>query len=172
MFGDKNQINKGLSKKEKIAELRKKHSPLFAKLGVPDALFIPKLVYGSPKIVCFFPSELKHERDIYIEMAGKDYEPEDPTRTLYKWKYVPNYATLYRQDIHSASGDSMTFVPFEEFTPILEEDEADEFSIPNPDEDAPISELTIRDLTAILTGNPVSHKQWLNKIMRSTNGKN
>ena len=170
MFGSGNQVNKSLSKKEKIAELRKKHEPLFAKLGVPDALFIPKLVYGNPKIVCFFPSELKHERDIYIEMASKDYEPEDQTRTLYKWKFIPNYANVYDQKIHEASGDAMTYVPFTEFKPIPENDEADEFSIPNPNEDAPISELTIRDLTAILTGKPVSFKPWLNKIMKSNNG--
>jgi hypothetical protein len=172
MFGSKNQLNNNLSRKEKIALLREKHQPLFEKLGIPDALFIPKLVYGNPKTVCFFPSELKHERDIYIEMSDKEYNSEDETRTLYKWKYVPNYNNVYEQEIHSSSGDTMTYVPFTEFVPIVADDEADEFGIPNPDEDAPISELTIRDLTAILTGQPVSHKQWLNKIMRSTNGKN
>lgn len=172
MFGSNNQVNKSLNRKEKILNLRKKHQPVFEKLGVPDAIFIPKLVYGNPKTVCFFPSELKHERDIYIEMADKEYNSEDESRTLYKWKYIPNYANVYQQETHKSSGDAMTFVPFTDFVAIPHNDEADEFGIPNPDEDSPISELTVRDLAAIFTNKPVSHKQWLNKIIKSTNGKN
>jgi hypothetical protein len=165
MFGSKNQVNQNLSKKEKIALLKKKHEPLFEKLGVADPVFIPKMVAGN-NMVYFFPSELNHERDIYIEKVDRDYVSEDPDRILYKWTFKPNYASLYDTKELSGSRDDMYIVPFDEFTAILEEDEADEFAIPNPDEDAPISELTIRDLTAILTGKPVSHKLWLNKILK------
>ena len=145
--------------------LKEKHEPLFEKLGVVDPVYIPKMVAGNG-MVYFFPSELKHGRDIYIEKVDRDYVSEDPERILYKWKFNPNYETAYKRK-EGATPDPMYMIPFNEFSPILEEDEADEFAIPNPDEDAPISELTIRDLTAILTGKPVSHKQWLNKILKS-----
>ena len=167
MFGSPNQLsNNALSKKEKIALLKKKHEPLFEKLGVVDPIFIPKM-FANNGMVYFFPSELSHGRDIYTERVSRDYESEDPERTLYKWTYKANYANLYNSEYKSNIKDPMYLIPSSEFVPILEEDEADEFAIPNPDEDAPISELTIRDLTAILTGKPVSHKQWLNKILKS-----
>jgi hypothetical protein len=35
-------------------------------------------------------------------------------------------------------------------------------------EDALYSEMTIRDFYAIKTGKPVSTKQWLNELIRST----
>ena len=49
----------------------------------------------------------------------------------------------------------------------LEEDILDEFDMPDPDQDLPIDQLTIRDLAAILTGKPVSMKKWLNEIVKS-----
>lgn len=156
-----------LTKKEKIERLKQKHLPLFEKLGVVNPLFYPKLVFGSPEVFYLFPSELKHERDIYLEKVDSDYNSEDPTRSLYKWKYNPNYKEDYKRKPFQQSNDFISIIPFDELELIPEEDEADEFAIPDPDEDAPISQLTIRDLTAILTGKPVSHKQWLNKIINS-----
>ena len=35
-------------------------------------------------------------------------------------------------------------------------------------EDAPYSEMTIRDFMAITTGKPVSAKTWLNELIKST----
>ena len=162
-----NAFKNNLSKKEKIAALKTKHEPLFEKLGVTNPIFLPKTVFGTPKVLYLFPSELRHERDIYTEMVDKDYNSEDPDRVLYRWKYQADYATRYQQKEFRNSGDYMSVVPFTELERIEAEDEAEEFGIPDPDEDAPISELTIRDLAAILTGKPVSHKEWLNKIMKS-----
>ena len=39
--------------------------------------------------------------------------------------------------------------------------------MPDPDQDLPIDQLTIRDLAAILTGKPVSMKKWLNQIVKN-----
>jgi hypothetical protein len=162
-----NAFNNNLSKKEKIAALKQRHQSLFEKLGVVNPIFLPKTMFGTPKVFYLFPSELRHERDIYTEMVDKEYNSEDSERILYRWKFQADYKTRYAQKEFKGSGDHLSVIPFDELERIEAEDEADEFGIPNPDEDAPISELTIRDLTAILTGKPVSHKAWLNKIMKS-----
>jgi hypothetical protein len=38
--------------------------------------------------------------------------------------------------------------------------------LPDPEKDPLISELTIRDLAAILLQKPVSNKEWLNNIIK------
>jgi hypothetical protein len=114
-----------------------------------------------------FPGELKSEKDIYIEKVSKEYEPEDPERTLYKWKYNPHYRDEYETKQIGPTNDACYIVPFNELIKVELNNEADEFDIPDPTEDLPISELTIRDLTAILTSKPVSLKPWLNKIIKS-----
>lgn len=157
--------NEPLSKKEKIELLKVKHEPIFQKLGLADVVFIPKMIFGSPSIFYLFPGEIKGEKDIYIEKTSKEFEPEDPNRTLYKWTFNPNYKKDYDVKPVGATGDNCYIIPFDTLTKV-EIDEADEFDLPNPHEDLPISELTIRDLTAILTGKPVSFKPWLNKIIK------
>jgi hypothetical protein len=53
-------------------------------------------------------------------------------------------------------------------TQIETEKETDfEFSMPDPEKDPLISELTIRDLAAILLQKPVSNKEWLNIIIKN-----
>ena len=63
----------------------------------------------------------------------------------------------------------MYLIPFTELTAIVEPKKVDpiyNFGIVDPDTDLPIDQLTIRDLAAILTGKPVSLKQWLNEIVK------
>jgi hypothetical protein len=165
MFSTKQ--NENLSKKEKIELLAEKHVSLFEKLGVSNPLYIPKMVFGAPSVFYVFPGELKNEKDIYIEKISKSYEPEDPERNLYRWSYNPNYKEDYETKMLGPNNDVCYIIPFNELTKMEINTEADEFDIPDPTEDLPVSELTIRDLTAILTGKPVSLKPWLNKIIKS-----
>ena len=159
--------NENLSKKEKIEILLKKHEEVFEKIGESNPLYIPKMIFGSPLVLYLFPGELKSEKDIYIEKVSKEYEPEDPERTLYKWNYNPHYKDDYETKQIGPSNDACYIIPFSELIKIEVNNEADEFDIPDPTEDLPISELTIRDLAAILTQKPVSLKPWLNKIIKS-----
>jgi hypothetical protein len=163
MFKTSNEKN--LSKKEKINLLKQKHEPLFSKLGIENPLYAPKMMFGSPLVFYMFESEIKEAKDLYTEKVTRDFDSEDETRTLYVWKYNPNYIKNY--ETKETSHGEMYVIPFSELTPIIEDTDADEFDIPNPDDDAPFSELTIRDLAAILTGKPVSHKNWLNKIIKN-----
>lgn len=156
--------NENLTKKEKIELLFEKHKELLNKLKISNPVFIPKMIFGSPLVFYLFPGELKNESDIYIEKVSKTYEPEDPERTLYKWKYNPHLSDYETKNM-GPTNEHCYVIPFSELIKV-ELDEADEFDIPDPTEDLPISELTIRDLTAILTGKPVSLKPWLNKIIK------
>jgi hypothetical protein len=157
--------NKGLSTKEKIATLREYHQPAFEKLGVPDALYIPKLVFGTPAVMLFFRSELEAGKDIYTEKVSQDYELRDENRTLYKWKHNPNYKDELRTKPYGQ--DVMYYIPFDEFKPVGVKEEAVKFGIPDPDADDPFSELMVRDIAAILWKKPVSQKPWLNDLIKA-----
>ena len=160
--------NVGLSKAEKITELQKKHSSLFTQEGEKNPLFIPKMFFGNPKVFYLFPSELKHGRDIYTESVDKEYNSEDETRTLYKWTFNKNYETQYATKQFGHSTDCMYIIPFSELNVVEEEDVFEaEFKMFDTDADAPISEMTMKDLYAMLQNKPVSSKEWLNKLIKS-----
>ena len=104
-------------RKKRVAELRQEHQPYFDKMGIPDALFIPKMAYrpqGKDDIhISFFPSELENEQDIYTEFVSIDYVSEDPKRTLYQVQYNPFWKDEY-EVITSSSGHSRHFIPVNE----------------------------------------------------------
>lgn len=161
---DTSNINSGSTAKEKIAILRKKHQPYFEKMGIPDAIFIPKMIYGDPLIFIVWPSEFRLKQDIYFEKTGKNFESEDSERNLYVLKFKETFDTDYYKVPHGT--DFKYVIPFNQAEKIFSIDE-EEFSlgIPDPNEDAPFSELMIRDIAAILWKKPVSQKAWLNNLI-------
>ena len=156
--------NKGMSNKEKIAKLREKHEKEFEKLGVIDALYIPKMIFGTPPRLLFFRSEIEQGKDIYTEKVSQDYDILDEERALYKWKFNPNY----KDELATKpfGDDVMYYIPFSAFKKININKEASKFEIPDPNSDAPIEELMTRDLAAILWKKPVSQKGWLNDLVK------
>lgn len=168
----RNVDNKGLSKKEKIALLRTEHDKIFETLGISDPHYVPKVCYGDPLVMPFFQSELRVGKDVYTEKVSKDYESEDPTRTLYMWKYNPDWKTAYQTKPfgHSSNpNDVFYLIPFSEFQPVTPPKETVNFGLMNPDEDAALSDMTLRDIAAILLEVPVSRKEWLNQIIKKKN---
>lgn len=167
----KGPVNETLDKKTKISLLLDYHKPLLSKLGVSNPNYCPKMAYfdQGERVVSFFPSEIERGEDIYTEFVSRDYDSEDETRTLYKWKYNPHYKSEYRvTEPHSANHTIRYIIPVEELIVVENTgDSFDEFDMPDPDTDLPISQLTIRDLAAIMTGKPVSMKPWLNEIVKS-----
>ena len=181
--------NSPKSTREKIAELREKHQPIFE--GIienPQALFYPKMAYvpaGSDvKIISFYPSEVGKGEDIYTEFVSRDYSSEDPDRKLWKWKYNPHYKDEYdTAEPHAVTGDIRYIVPVDELQEIIvvapwepqpEEEEKEEIAsvdfdaaLPDPDQDAPVSDMTMRDYAAIHLNKAVSRKSWLNEIINS-----
>jgi hypothetical protein len=167
----KRNTNETLDKKAKIEELKSYHKKTFAKLGIDNPFYSPKMAYidRGEKVISFFPSEIEKGEDIYTEFVSRSYDSEDPTRTLYKWKYNPHYMSEYRIVEPASEMQTIRYIiPVDELVVCkFNEDSLDEFDMPDPDQDLPIDQLTIRDLAAILTGKPVSMKKWLNEIVKS-----
>ena len=159
----------------KVQELKKFHQATFDALGKPDAEFIPKMAYVPKGMqglhIGFFASELSRGVDFFTEFVNKDLLPEDPDRKLYLWKYNAYWQDEYQQ----AQSGSYTFImiPVSElYTVDIPEKKVrtsaktstNDFVISSLN-DAPISELTIRDLAAILLKKPISNKEFLNEII-------
>ena len=178
--------NTGKSTRQKIVELREKHQELFDKMGLSDAeaLFFPKMAYlysaGNHKVISFFPSEIGRGQDIYTEFVSRDYNPEDPDRTLWKWNYNSNYEDEYpTTDPHPVTGDVRYEIPITELVAVGVEPKPEEEEniqedtpimnfdavLPDASVDLPISEMTICDYAAIHLNKPVSRKEWLNDII-------
>lgn len=161
-------------RKQKIAELRKKHQPVFDSLGEPDALFYPKLAYRpegkDDPHMAFFVSELRRGMDIYTEFVGAKCDSEDPDRTLWKWNYNPHWQEEYENTEMSDNGAVRYLVPVAELVKVKvakNEKVNTQLSFDSFDvEDMPLSELTARDLIAILHKMPVSTKPWLNNLLK------
>jgi hypothetical protein len=179
-----------MSKRDKILGLVEKHKPLFEKEGVLNPKFIPRLCYkhNGELTIGFYPKEIYGGMDIYTEFCSKDFTPEDPKRTLWKWIYNPEYAKEYHlSDAHPGTGDRRYLIPIAELINVTEfyaeqepaseeiveesteyEIEEKEFLIESPSagDDVPYAAMTLRDYAAIQWKRPVSLKPWLNDLIR------
>lgn len=168
-------------RKKRTAELRKKHQPLFDALGVPDAVFIPKMAHYVPDLeglhMGFFESELDHGGDVYTEKVSKYIESEDETRTLYKITYNPFFKDEYATSEPTASGSVRYFIPVDEMEIVRapekkakpKSDKID-FSFTkssggtgmNPK----LADASLRDFAAIMLRVPNSEHEWLNEMIK------
>ena len=163
-----------LSVKEKIQNLREKHQHIFDNNNMPGALFFPKMAYrprGKDELyISFFASELKRESRIYTEFISSEYYPEDSNRTLWMWNYNPHWEEEYETTEPNSAGQVRYLVPVSELIKVQEAvktEQKDSFTFLGDSivQDIPLTEMTVRDLAAIMTGKPVSKKEWLNKII-------
>lgn len=171
--------NTTVNRQEKTEQLVKHHDWKFKLIQEESPLFIPKCAYipkgMSETHIGFFASEVKKGRDIYTEFTSIDLEPEDPERNLYKWRFNPHYDEEYERTEPGPNGHFRYLVPVSELIKIEfeQEDNAQQSLFPDfdeimdPDHDAPLSQITIRDLAAIMLQKPVSQKQWLNDLIKS-----
>ena len=178
-------------KRELSKKLFKKHEPIFKEIGLEDPLFIPKMNYYHKSLNCrvvgFFESELKFGRDIYVEYVDRYHKPEDPLRRLYKWAFS-NPEKLEKDDSDKRFIKYLVpvtdFVLIKQSVPELDlpwKDDPNDPIIEKPIEktvtasvekrlsDMPISEMTVKDLVAILHRKPISEKDWLNEIIKQIN---
>lgn len=157
-------------RKERIANLREHHQPLFDKLNIPDALFFPKMAYfpktKNEKVISFFPSELRKGYDIYTEFVSREFEADGQERTLWKLRFNPHWETEFEA---TTDLQPRYLVPVSELVkvsaPVESAQTAFDFdSFVN--DDTALSECTLKDIAAILLRAPVSNKPWLNKIIQ------
>lgn len=106
-----------LLKRQKVLNLYRCHRNIFLLEKINNPKFIPRICYTCEKDLVFglYPKEIYGNKDIYIEFCNKDYVPQDPIRTLWKWKFNSDYDKKYlRSDAHSITGDKMYLIPITE----------------------------------------------------------
>ena len=172
-------------------ELERFHRPLFDLERVKYPKFIPRLCYNDSglgeKVIGLYPKEIYGGHDIYVEFCNKNNQPEDPNRTLWKWIYNPEFSTEYKKsDPHPATGDRRYIIPIEELVNVTElhapknteeateeetieekpKEELEFEDVPDANSDVPYESMTLRDYAAIQWKKPVSHKKWLNELVK------
>ena len=173
-------------KKEKVENLRRYHQNLLDSIGASDALYVPRMAYKPTShheiVISFFASELKQGKDIYTEFVSKEFEPEDPDRTLWKWRYNPFWKEEYERSKDVVPSAIKYYVPVSElvlvsrnnkknFTkdkiPHQTESLTSMLKKPETPKEEMVTDMTIRDFAAILWREPVSNKKWLNDLINS-----
>ena len=165
-------------KKANLKKLREFHTAAINELGVSHFFLLGKMSYldKGKKVISFFHSEISKGQDVFVEFTNRYNVPEFPDRTLYRWRFNPHFEEEYEKTNEEDPTKVRYLVPIDElkvvksYSPaaIIKPAEVDfEFSLPNPEKDPLISEMTIRDLAAILLQKPVSNKEWLNSIIKN-----
>jgi hypothetical protein len=175
-----NTKSSGLTAEEKKARtklLREFHQAKLDMLGLPDAVFIPKLQYkptGKNELyISFFPSELRAKEDIYMEFVNIDYEPETEERNLYKWRWNPHFEEEYEKtEVKGRSTDPRYLIPASELILVtVTKNTLPEaplsFDLNNPETDLPMDQRTLRDWACVMLNKPLSNKAWLNEIIKA-----
>lgn len=177
-------------RKENLKKLKEFHKDTLNQLGVSDAYLIGKMAYRpsgkTTKFVSLFHSEISKGTDVYIEFTDRFNIPEFSDRTLYLYRFNPHFEEEYEKAGTDEVASQRYLVPVEELkvvktyspeaivNPPQEKEKIKvsnvttdfDFSLPNPDNDPPLNEMTIRDLAAILLQRPVSNKEWLNTLIK------
>lgn len=178
-----NTVEKPEDKREKLRKLREFHQETLNELGVPNAVFVPKMAYrpyGKTELhIGFFASEISKGEDVYVEFCSRENDPEDPLRRLYRWRFNPHFEEEYEKtEPNAVTGNVRYLIPVEELAVVKVNEEVkpgitpnntvlDFDSLPDPENDLPLDQLTIRDIAALLLQKPVSNKKWLNEIIKS-----
>lgn len=152
--------------------------------------YVPK--HREDMVVSMFPSEMECGEDIYMELTDGNNYPMHENPVLYKLRHNPYYkqgeyevippdpsrnknAETYLvplSELEIIAGSNSSAVVEKKVAPVAPKKPlvstsilSDESPFQKEKEDAHYSELTIRDLAAILLKSPVSNKKWLNNLI-------
>jgi len=152
--------------------------------------YVPK--HREDMVVSMFPSEMECGEDIYMELTDGNNYPMHENPVLYKLRHNPYYkqgeyevippdpsrnknAETYLvplSELEIIAGSNSSAVVEKKAAPAIAKKPlvstsilSDESPFQKEKEDAHYSELTIRDLAAILLKSPVSNKKWLNNLI-------
>ena len=179
-------------KARKTKEIRDYNLSLMEDLGIGIYDFNMKSQFRDEQgrlVVGIFPSEFKKQKGFFFELIDSDLNPIDPERKVYRVPYNPSFEDEYElnakgsylvplEELKVVHRSSVAISKMSAFTGAEEEpvfkvtQKAQEMlatipKAPAPMEDAPYSEMTIRDYYAMHTGRPVSAKNWLNELIKS-----
>ena len=181
-------------KADKLKEIRDYNAEVIADLGISPFDFNMKSQFYDEQgrlVVGIFPSEFKKANGFYFELINSDLNPIDPERKIYRVapsdsyedEYVLNSRGSYLVPIEELKIVNRSSVAISKMSAVTGTDDiflpgvkksaptaaaTDVRKAPTAMEDAPYSEMTIRDYYAIHTGKPVSSKQWLNNLIKDT----
>lgn len=177
-------------KAQKLKEIRDYNSELMVDLGITAFDFNMKTQFYDEQarlVVGIFPSEFKKTKGFFFELIDSDLNPADPDRKVYRVPFNSAFEEEYELNskgsylvpidelkvVHRSSvaiskmsaftGTDSTFKP----TQKAQEAAASIPKAPGLMEDAPYSDITIRDYYAIHTNKPVSAKGWLNDLIKN-----
>ena len=181
-------------KKYRLEKSREYHKDLIEDLGIEEKDFNMKKIFrdkNNKEIVYIFPSEFKKEKGLFFEIINSDLEPDDPERKVYR--LTPS--SCFEEEYQFNDRTSQYEVPVEELRVVnnqavaiskssavtssdkvlnkiigekIKEKIVFNTKVSLPLEDAPLSDMTIRDYITIHTNNPVSLKPWLNELIKSS----
>ncbi len=194
MYSTKEMRSSNDVKADNRKALREYHRQTLAELNVPETSLDGKVAFmlNGRKVVTAFGNQLNRDpHGYYFEITDNLNNPLDTNRTLYWIRPNPNYNEEYEEqaDKNSDKGyntpeTKMYYFPLEEAVPVTKGAKMaaaimkdsrynlDQLDTTVPSEDMDISKLTILDLFAIMSQEPVSNKKFLNeKIMQIKNKK-
>lgn len=173
----------------KTEEVREYHQELIADLGISKLDFGIKIPFYAKgiQVVGIFPSEFRKENGVYFELYTREWTPLDPVnRTVYRSPINPHYEQEYEMNdigqyivaveelrainVQSVAISGPSAVTAGGYT--TSKNKSSNIEVANGrmkvenKEDAPYSEMTIRDYIAIHTGRPISLKPWLNELIK------
>lgn len=177
-------------KADKLKEMRDYNSDLIADLSISSYDFNMKTQFRDDQrrlVVGIFPSEFKKSKGFFFELVDSDLNPVDPERKVYRVPYNANFEEEYElnskgsylvpiEELKVVHRSSVAISKMSAFTATSEpvfkvtQKAVQELAIPNAPslmEDAPYSDMTIRDYYAIHTNRPVSAKTWLNELIKN-----
>ena len=176
-------------RQKKLKEMHEYNDQLIKDLGISKTDFNMKKAFtrNGNIVVGIFENEFKKSKGFYFELIDSNIEPDDPARTVYRLAPTEFYADEYEMDEYGKF-----LVPIEQLRivnresaviskgsastssdRVLKDEPTVKTTIPLftssnhlKVDDAPFSEMTIRDYLAIHTGKPVSTKTWLNELIK------
>ena len=181
-------------KTSSLKAIRDYHRLLINDLGIPETDFNMKMPFYSKTgemVVGIFASEFNKEKGFFFELITRDLQPADPNnRVVYriapssefeeeyelneKGSYLVPISELRVVNVQSvaiskssAVTSSDSFALASKFSVTQEPVNVQAYNAPAAMQDAPYSDMTIRDYYAIQTNKPVSAKNWLNDLIKS-----
>jgi hypothetical protein len=182
-------------KADKLKEIRDYNSSLINDLGVSPFDFNMKTQFLDEQkrlVVGIFPSEFKKTKGFFFELIDSDLNPIDSERKVYRVPFNSAFEEEYElnskgsylvplEELKVVHPSSIAISKMSAFTGTELTSTDNVFKVtqkaqeafssipkaPSPMEDAPYSEMTIRDYYAIQSGRPVSAKSWLNELIKN-----
>lgn len=175
-------------RKRKLDEILTHHADLIRDLGINTSDFNMKMPFHDDMgnlVVGIFASEFRKSKGFYFEMIDNNLNPVNP-RKVFRIPPNPNYQEEYKmnskgsylvpmEEIREVNIPSVAISKFSAISNLSAAKPAANYKssyaeiahkAPGLLEDVPYAEMTLRDYYAIVSGKPVSKRQWLNELIK------